>query len=1221
MKLTIFVSVMIFCSISWALEIELEDIRFEQGLSLNSQSTAGIRITHSVNSFTLEDIELENETLQKVSLAGQLLPGEEGYPDLPVISRFIAIPQNASVTFEISGIRQEFFSNISIMPGPRLPLDTEDGPLEYRKNPLVYDKDAFFPESPVVISAPTVVRGIDAVIISISPFQYNPVSQELILNRDLEIEIVFAGGNGIFGEKKYRSVWWEPIIKGTFLNHDTLPPLELNTQTSSRTEDFEYIIITPDDPDFTAWADSIAVFRNEQGIRTGVINTSEIGGNNPNTIETYINNAYNNWDIPPVAVLLLGDYGTTGNTIVSPIWNNYCVSDHIYADVSGNSIADVILARITAQNGAQLATMVGKMLDYERNPIADLDYYNHPITALGWQTERWFQVCSETIGGFWHNELGKDQVRINALYGGNPAVDPWSTAPNTNQVLNYFGPNGLNYIPASPSALGGWTGGTGTMINQAIEAGSFMLVHRDHGSETGWGEPGYNNTLVNMLNNENPIFVFSINCLTGKYNINGECFAEAFHRHPTGALGLIAASEVSYSFVNDAYMWGVMDHMWPEFMPDLGTNASDCDFILPAFANAAGKLFLMGSNWPYNEQSKPVTYNLFHQHGGAFMNVYSELPQNLNVFHENVLLSGLSDFEVFADAGSFIGLSVNGEVVGTAIGNGGAIDIAIPAQQPNNIMKVTVTKQNHYRYAADVMIISPDQYVIFDEVECIEISGHIDGSIQSLDTVQLNIGLQNIGLQPTGLEVSAMLSSDSDFVNILDNTAIYGQIPPSGVLFLEDAFLVEFLGPAEDNTIVTFLLQIESDGNVWYDDFEIELSAPHLQYDSYSLDIFSGDDDILDPGEVADVFLQFSNLGSGFGYNIAVVMFSADPYINISGSGMINMISSGESLNTNQPIQLNVAADCPVEYFAEINVLAQDETGLVWQTSFALPIGFYLYDFENGDSGWQHYALGDDWQDEWHLSSYRNHTAEGSFSQKCGGAEEQVYANYLYAAMEMPAIDLNAGATVKFYHWLEAGANAAGNAWDGGIIEISVNNEDWMQITPVGGYSHTILNIPNSPFPAGIQVFSGNINWEEVVLDLSPYSGSAHIRFVFGSTGLVTGEGWYIDDVSLMYFTDSQDVTIQAGKPVLEKNFPNPFNPDTNIRFSSSDPSQTVRLDIFNLKGQKIRTLVDEKLPAGNHAVTWNGEDFQKKPVSSGVYIYRLKIGDFMQARKMILLK
>ncbi len=165
--------------------------------------------------------------------------------------------------------------------------------------------------------------------------------------------------------------------------------------------------------------------------------------------------------------------------------------------------------------------------------------------------------------------------------------------------MNVFGPNGLDYIPSSPSALGNWSGGNNGDILDALNNGSFMLQHRDHGFEQGWGEPAFSNSDINNLTNTDLTFIFSVNCLTGKYNMSGECFTEKFHRHTyngenAGALGLIAASEVSYSFVNDTYVWGMYDYLWPDFLPQYGSAVDNVGFF-PAFANAAGKYFLNSS--------------------------------------------------------------------------------------------------------------------------------------------------------------------------------------------------------------------------------------------------------------------------------------------------------------------------------------------------------------------------------------------------------------------------------------------------------------------------------------------------------------------------------------------------------------------------------------------------------------------------------------------------
>jgi len=88
----------------------------------------------------------------------------------------------------------------------------------------------------------------------------------------------------------------------------------------------------------------------------------------------------------------------------------------------------------------------------------------------------------------------------------------------------------------------------------------------------------------------------------------------------------------------------------------------------------------------------------------------------------------------------------------------------------------------------------------------------------------------------------------------------------------------------------------------------------------------------------------------------------------------------------------------------------------------------------------------------------------------------------------------------------------------------------------------------------------------------------------------------------------------------LYQNHPNPFNPATTIRFDLPAPAHA-RLDIFNILGQRVATLIDRDMPAGSHAVRWDGRDGNGRAVASGVYFYRLNAGTDVDKRKMILLK
>lgn len=88
----------------------------------------------------------------------------------------------------------------------------------------------------------------------------------------------------------------------------------------------------------------------------------------------------------------------------------------------------------------------------------------------------------------------------------------------------------------------------------------------------------------------------------------------------------------------------------------------------------------------------------------------------------------------------------------------------------------------------------------------------------------------------------------------------------------------------------------------------------------------------------------------------------------------------------------------------------------------------------------------------------------------------------------------------------------------------------------------------------------------------------------------------------------------------LHQNMPNPFNPSTTIGYQLPEAGM-VRLAIYNLLGQEVRTLVDERKDAGSFTAAWDGADALGRRVASGVYLYRIQAGGFSASKRMLLLK
>ena len=133
------------------------------------------------------------------------------------------------------------------------------------------------------------------------------------------------------------------------------------------------------------------------------------------------------------------------------------------------------------------------------------------------------------------------------------------------------------------------------------------------------------------------------------------------------------------------------------------------------------------------------------------------------------------------------------------------------------------------------------------------------------------------------------------------------------------------------------------------------------------------------------------------------------------------------------------------------------------------------------------------------------------------------------------------------------------------------------------------------------------------------------VYFIDASTGWVAGgHGTILKTTTGGGVTSVEDIHYsEAAIPnqiTLMQNYPNPFNPNTTIRYDLPKASD-VKLVIYNILGQKVRTLIDKNRSAGFHVVQWDGKNGAGVSVASGVYIYRIEAERFVKYRKMLLIR
>ncbi len=1054
----------------------------KNGFSLIENKANEVKINYSVNNFSLTEINVDGQIMHNVELSGVFLFNDKGMPDLPGGGSIIAVPQGSNVVLEIEDTRYEIIKDVEIAPAPEIPFDTEEFIPDYEKNDKVYTKNEFYPKNPVQLSKNFKIRGVDVVTLGITPFQYNPVTKELKVLRDIKVSVKFEGGNGHFGEDRLRNQWWDQILAQNIINYNSLPKIDYSERYKNDKSDGEadYVILTLNQSDYLQWADSIKDFRRKQGILTEVYTIDEIGGNTTTAIETWINNAYNNWSIPPAAVLIMADYSTGTSGIIAPSYShpydgNY-ISDNAYSDVDNDDLPEIVFARMTAQNATHLETMVTKFLDYERTPPTSSDFYLHPITALGWQDDRWFQICSEVIGGYW-NSIGKETIRINAL--GDPAYNytngPWSTATNTATVISYFGEDGLNYLPDNPGTLGGFTGGNATMLNNAINSGAFMLQHRDHGGETGWGEPAYYNSDIDGITNTDMPYVWSINCLTGNFDLSYEVFAEKFHRYTyngqnSGAVGIMAATQVSYSFVNDVYVWGAYDNMWTDFMPEEGADFPTT-YIYPAFAGAAGKHFLYRSSWPYNPESKQITYRLFHHHGDAFLNIYSEVPQNLTVNCADVFIYGNTTFAVEAEDYADVAITYydanNQEVVIAGKGQtiAGSVEVELSSvPEPGSFLTVTITKQNYFRYTKNVQVITPEgPYLVKDAISIDDSEWNDNGLADYEEEFYINITIENVGTEDA-TDVTATLTTEDAYVtNLTINENIsFGNIAASGTSTSSNKFLVKLADSIPDQHRITFVLNIYDNSKALYEsNVYITVNAPVLtiEFDEVQdseniafssspvLDVFENEtynydievqmiggnqNSIIDPGETVNIIVNMGNEGHALFREALCWIESTNPNVTLH-TDTIFLPDIDVSSYQQAEFCLTVSDEAVVG--EQINLIFHLLGGLYYEESeVILTVGQIIEDFESGDFSSYNWTFGGN--EDWTVQS--SDVYEGTFAAKSGDIDDNQTS-----VIEITG-NVSVASNISFYKKVSCEDDTYSDNWDYLKFEINgVEQERW----------------------------------------------------------------------------------------------------------------------------------------------------------------------------------
>lgn len=571
--------------------------------------TSGVSPVITFGEPVLQSVDVDGAIYTEVEVPGtDAVMGDPGFPGVPVFRTLVAVPIGAQVAVDADAETAETIA-MNLHPLQETPeRQAWDDPLfPPPPLPFVIDAAAYlsntaYPTEWVKAEDLGEVRGIHLVSIEVAAGQYTPQSNQLTLFSQVHLQVTFTGGTGQFVNAQNLSPFESPLplYAGLALNGAALlaasqqpytPPAVLVGE--------EFMILTP--PAFRAAADRLAQWKMQKGIITAVYEVndgpSESGPDTKEEIDQFIETEYDNSDLRPQYVLLLGDaefippfYHPDPNP--DPAHILPIATDWDYASHSGlgvDWIADFAVGRIPVDTLAQANGVVDKIIAYESTPPTNRAFYQNVSMAGQFDCcrrdnrfpgiDQWSFIYElETARpiltgrGYTVQRIYQESLRTSACP--NPPCDPPIAAYTADTTPRRFNTGAFVTSDIGPGSGFVWTG-TETDIRDAWNAGRLLIVHDDHAAASVWGTPRFTMPTIDALTNGGlqPV-IFSINCQAGLFDneisraygttVDGVYFSErALRKTDGGAIGLIAATRNTPGPVTGEFFWGLIDAIWP----------------------------------------------------------------------------------------------------------------------------------------------------------------------------------------------------------------------------------------------------------------------------------------------------------------------------------------------------------------------------------------------------------------------------------------------------------------------------------------------------------------------------------------------------------------------------------------------------------------------------------------------------------------------------------
>lgn len=1196
-----------------------------------------------ISGFDISEQYIKAEKYKSIDLlTNSFAETNPGMPQLPSITKIIAIPDGAELEVEITETGDAYsFSDISILPVRE--SNVEGKPLkEYTLDAKVYNSDDYFPEKVVSVSPTMTFRDFKIARVSINPVRYNPLKNEVSVISSMKFKLNFLKTKSD-KSLKTKTISIAPsfaqIYRHTIDNYESI--LATNYNINENGKDL-MLCIMPDK--YYNTFQEYAQWKKRSGIDIKITKFSEIGANSENheIIKQHISDAYHNWETPPTYVLLIGDYGVC--PLRYSVYPDYTLIDEDYfVRVEGDDhMPEMMIGRLPVQQTYTLEYLLQKMMDYERNPyLTETQWYKQGLCCSNNYHES--QVTTKRFTA----EMMKD-------YGGFTFVD---TLMSDGEV-----------DPENPYSHGkGCTMDLGDVI-KSINNGKSYINYRGEAWTWGWGANCYEFTTdeVTSLNNGRKLpFVTNIGCGVAKFDEEkGNCFGEEWLKignayNPRGACAFIGPTSNTHTTYNNRIDKGIYVGMFREKMET------------PGQALLRGKIYMtyVFGDDPYVDYHSEIYCIL----GDPSLHIWKNVPEEVNVTYQQNVSVGLNQPEIH------VAFKSNGQPVDSAqviISGDGIFESAFTDPEGNVSMSFLSEKEQILDFVVRGPQVKPFENVIYvksaekylypeDNPTTTDLSGNMDGIINPNEDCSIKIHLKNKGTQTANNVLAQLTIADDSFAEIQTSDWLdAGSIAPNASSSsLEYKFNIKDKCPVGYK--IPFKLSVKSENDSWEYGVYPKVEGCSLVYiDARVEEIGTTMNDRMDPGETVKLFITVKNEGVDKAVRVVGLLRSEDSLITISDNwaefGAMDIQEEKECVNNS--FVIDIPEDYPPEsrivFFVKLEA-REGQYEYFNEEEFELSVGMPNSSDPTGpdDYGYYAYSSHDDRfkespEYEWkeiqyigeEISSNTSNTkltrtidipfdfkyygkiydklrvsSDGWIAFGSGSGNTVTYMNTSLPKKDqvssMAAVfwgnfifSNHSGLTGKMFYHYDYENNQFIIEWKE-VSQFSYNQETKKETFQVALLDPQYYSTPTGDGELLYQYKSMH-RISSATVGIENHNDNDGMTYVFN--GMYDKTASFIDNEMAIKFTTEapqlvtgveEETSISVNIPPVElgQNLPNPFDEITKIRFRVNQPSK-IALKIYDILGQERTMITSGEYDVGEYEVPFNSTGFEP-----GLYFYSIE--------------